>query len=376
MGLRYIQAGRPDGDITVDTILTANITAGLLAAENEPFLTPVCKIMKAMFGAVRETASVRKEVMDLVEHCVGISKCVVDSARVGTMPPSIQEKLGKFKAEVEAVVGFTGTTGQQKSGSCCKLTYSTRNGDIPAKHKQWLRKFLDHMLRQGIAGERTHHGPPGGRLAEVPFGAPPLPDTYVRRVEDKMVVSELIDPQRPASKLHYLWGKGGVGKSLMASSVVRDQRTLRRFAQGVFWINVGGVEEATELPLEQLALQFANSRAGRGHAYGGGLKAAEHITRYLRLARGNRRCLVVLNNAQRDEVVEAFADTGFHLLITTRERREAPPRCSGEYTKVPEMAMGDALKVLQRASDPIEALNKAEAKKVSLLEWGNLGRAL
>jgi len=48
-----------------------------------------------------------------------------------------------------------------------------------------------------------------------------------------------------------LHGQGGVGKSVLAAAVARDEMVRRRFPDGVFWVTIG---EAGDVLAAQLAL--------------------------------------------------------------------------------------------------------------------------
>lgn len=204
-------------------------------------------------------------------------------------------------------------------------------------------------------------------VAQIPYGTPDLPNTYAERSLYETVVSYVIDPERLPVESICLYGKEGGGKTTMASWVVRDIRTRLRFSDGVFWVSVGpeGRHQVTSL-LGNLAQQFTRG-PGLGidkHVYDIG--ASLEIIHYLRYIQGERRCLVVLDDVWHTEVIQAFGQTGFHLLVTTHTRFVIPPKWSGKFAEVGEMHEKEALRLLSLASGAeMSLLPEEEAKQVS-----------
>ncbi len=66
-----------------------------------------------------------------------------------------------------------------------------------------------------------------------------LPDHYVvRKAElDRIIVKLLAEAsfRKPATKRIYLWGMGGVGKTVLAKAVALDQEVQAYFRDGVLW---------------------------------------------------------------------------------------------------------------------------------------------
>lgn len=338
-------------------------------------------VAKGLVGAMREAAGAHEEVIGLLEYSLAISRCVIDAACCRVLPPAVQEIVKDLMAEMEAVTRFAYNSHTQTGCRFWKLISRASNRETAAEHKAKLRKMLRLMVASLVVCPHWV-----SEDAKVPHGAPTLPQTYVRRPVSELVVEDLTNVQRQASKAHCLWGMGGSGKSLMASSVVRDSRTLSIFKQGIFWLPVGAVEkDNVAMALGQLAQQLAGTAAGKGFQYSGGLNCAEDVIRHLKRVTRTRRCLVVLDNVWDVEVVNAFVGTGFHLLITTRDRSVVSRCCSGEYTQVGDMTEEEALCLLKRASGAAGPLPEVEAKLVrvarrvvhvyhetaSAMAWGN-----
>lgn len=115
----------------------------------------------------------------------------------------------------------------------------------------------------------------------------------------------------------------------MASPVVRDDPTLSSFRQGIFWLSSGSTrKQHLSLLVEYLERKLAHAFAPVARELGNldDLKTTGEMSRRLRSARGNRRCLLVLDGLQEVEVLNVFAEAGFHLLVTAHERSVVPPR--------------------------------------------------
>ena len=106
---------------------------------------------------------------------------------------------------------------------------------------------------------------------------------------------------------------GGIGKSVLAAALARDDEVRTAFPDGVFWLTFGReVDPRTRQAelvraLGEAAPAFDSWRDGR--AYLSELTAA-------------RACLVILDDVWREEHAEAFTrlGDGCRLLVTTRDR--------------------------------------------------------
>lgn len=205
-------------------------------------------------------------------------------------------------------------------------------------------------------------------LAAVPRHAPILPRVYIhRKLLVEKVVVDLVNPGRLASAAHSLVGTGGGGKSLLASSVVRQERVLSSFKQGVFWFSVGPrSKEDVVLLLENLARELSTAPGVTRHTCPHNFENTQHVIAHLSETRnrGDLRCLVVLDNVWDAEVVSAFGGTGFHLLVTTRKRSVISPMCTGACTEVGDMTPEQALEVLGKASQAAGPVPEVEATQV------------
>ncbi|CAM9824836.1 unnamed protein product, partial [Ectocarpus sp. 12 AP-2014] len=379
LGVRYQDVADGGGDLTVATILAFNVASGLINAANETVLAPVFVVLNGLLGAVQGAAAAREEVVELARYCVGMSRCLLDAAKAGDMPESIKSTLEEFKGEMEAVGRFVQTYGTRSSGCCWRrMVLNAHDRDTAAGHKRKLNDLLDAVLaglaaqtNQGltqIKGMILGRDPPSlGTLAEIPREAPVLPTTYVQRTAMlEEVVGDLTRPQRSASGTHCLLGMGGGGKTLIASSVMRDDRVRARFKHGIFWVPVGREAKDVALLLEHLAVELSRVPTDKPRSCPNRFSGAEEALRHLSSVcdEDGLRCLVVLDNVWNVEVVNAFASTGNHVLVTTRQRAVISPVHSGKWTEVGDMSEEDALEVLRKASQADGPLPAEEARQV------------
>ena len=378
LGLKWEQAADAGGDVTVEAVLAFNVVSGLIDAANETVLAPAFVVLKGLLSAVQGAAAARGEIVELIQYCVGISTCLLEAAKAEDMPPSVAFTLGEFKGEMDAVGKFAQTYGTRSGGCCSKMVLNSHDLDTAAGHKQKLKDLLDTVLI-GLASQTNRNvneiikmildrDPPRlTPLAEIPRDAPILPPTYVQRTAlVEAVVHDLKDPQRSARQTHCLLGMGGGGKTLVASSVVRDDRVRAIFKNGVFWVPVGREgKDATRL-LEFLAFELARAPTETPHVCPRRFESEEEVIRHLSAVQGSNglRCLVVLDNVWSVEVVNAFARTGFHVVVTTRQKTVISPAHSGLCTEVGNMSEEDSLKVLRKASGADGPLPAQAAREV------------
>ncbi|CAN0313189.1 unnamed protein product, partial [Ascophyllum nodosum] len=74
-------------EVTVEMVLASNVTQGVVESASKTILAPAFEVLKGLIGAVQDVATAREEVLELVKYCVGISKCLVDAAKGGQLPP-------------------------------------------------------------------------------------------------------------------------------------------------------------------------------------------------------------------------------------------------------------------------------------------------
>jgi WD40 repeat protein len=154
---------------------------------------------------------------------------------------------------------------------------------------------------------------PGGALYDVPQ----LPDEYVHRDEvgrlRAALASSGVGTVGITGRAVGLHGQGGIGKSVLAAAVARDEPVRALFPDGIWWVTVG---ERADLVALQLAL------LERLHAVRPQLRSIDACARQLRETLVARRCLLVVDDVWSTNAARAFDVVGAQgrVLYTTRDR--------------------------------------------------------
>ncbi|GEM_PF-2558801 len=165
-----------------------------------------------------------------------------------------------------------------------------------------------------------------------------------------------------------LHGMGGIGKSVLAAELGRDEDIGRAFPDGVIWVDVGRNPQITECQAAVAeALQvdmtiFENQRQGQ--------------TRLSRLL-ADKSCLLILDDVWQVSHVEPFDALGpdCRMLITTRDERVVTGT-GADICRVDILGEEQALELLRRSSQtPPEQPLPPEANDVAK-ECGYLPLAL
>ena len=373
-------------DVTVEMVLASNVTQGLIEAASKTVLAPAFSVLKGLIGAVQNAATAREEVLELIKYCACISKCLVDAAKVDHLPPHLITKLEEFQNEMEAIKKFVEGFGAQR-GRLHNLMHGSRHRSTAAKHKNKLKDILNAVVIGSIIDTNKavdtitkrlqDLDPPClNDLADIPLAVPSLPEAYVNRTGiQKKAVDGLVNEERNATATVALWGMGGGGKTVLASSVVRDNRVRSSFNHGIFWFHFGQEGKAFVAPiLGQLARELAAAPTDTPilcpNKFHSTDEAARHVFATIELK--HLRCLVVLDNIWDVEVVNAFANMGIHVLVTTRERTVIPPMNRGVMVEVGDMEEEEGLELLKKTSHAHGHL-PTEAKQVFASLVGQVG---
>ena len=342
-------------------VLASNVTQGLIKPASKTVLAPAFEILKELIGAMQDAATAGEEELELITYCVGISKCLVDAAKGDHLLPRMITKLEEFQCEMGAIKKFVEAFGAPR-GFFRKFILGSRHRSTATKHKSSLEDILnavviDHIIDTNRAVNTIRRmvkdrDPPRLKgLADIPPAVPSLPKAYVERIAmQEKAVSVLVNEERNATATVALWGMGGGGKTVLASSVVRDNRVQSSFRDGMFWFNFGQKGEASVARiLGQLARELAVTATDTPilcpNKFDSADEAARHVSTTIKS--NNLRCLVVLDNVWNMEVANAFANTGIHVLVTTRERTVIPPMY---LVEVGDMEEEEGLELLRKTS--------------------------
>ena len=157
------------------------------------------------------------------------------------------------------------------------------------------------------SGETT---PPLAPESKATGNLPPLSAPFVGRHSELAQIAERL--AEPSTRLLTIVGPGGMGKSTLA--VQAGRAAAERFADGVWFIPLAGMESAEQLPSAILA--------ALGVPAGGGASPRQQLTAHL----SHKQCLLILDNFE--DVLpgaEWVADllracSQVKVLVTSRER--------------------------------------------------------
>ncbi|WP_228369600.1 NB-ARC domain-containing protein [Methanothrix harundinacea] len=111
-----------------------------------------------------------------------------------------------------------------------------------------------------------------------------------------------------------LHGMGGIGKSVMAAAVARDEETQRAFPDGILWLTLG-----INPKLLQRQSDLAVMLGDVPHAFNDIQEGKSHLSSLL----ADKVCLIILDDVWNVEHVEGFniLGSGSKMLITTRDAK-------------------------------------------------------
>jgi hypothetical protein len=158
----------------------------------------------------------------------------------------------------------------------------------------------------------------GGPLVErrIPSVAIPPTPPYLARREILLAQARttLLEPGRTdMARMVGLVGMGGVGKSVLARTLARDEQIRHAFQNRIFWIELGPAPDLLARQCE-LAEAFRDPRAPA-------IDWQQELARLNTLLAGTA-CLVILDNVWKREHLRAFQllEPKSALLVTTRKR--------------------------------------------------------
>ena len=190
---------------------------------------------------------------------------------------------------------------------------------------------LIERLSAAPAAQPTHEGEyapglllelPGrvGALSAIDEGelvdVPPLPLGFVDRSELAVARVKLfgegtgaLGVTAPGLGLH---GQGGIGKTVLAAAIARDDDVRRHFPDGVLWVTLGQDVDIVAAQRELLI------RLGADADVRTAIEAKSALARTL----ADRQCLLIVDDVWSGAAAVAFRVTGRHgrVLYTTRDR--------------------------------------------------------
>ena len=155
-----------------------------------------------------------------------------------------------------------------------------------------------------------------GRL----FYVPPLPPNFIPRSADLKKAKEAIISGAEGDaaitgtfRSAGLQGMGGIGKSVLAAALTRDEQVRRAFKDGIVWIGLG--QQADLLNSQIKAIRALDPDHGPVADISAGRSELERISR-------QKHCLLILDDVWRMEQLWAFDGLGpeCRMLFTTRDQ--------------------------------------------------------
>jgi WD40 repeat protein len=147
--------------------------------------------------------------------------------------------------------------------------------------------------------------------------APPLPRNYVARPEALASLRDAVvtDEPGPSVALTALEGMGGIGKTILAQALSRDEAVQNAFPDGIVWTTVG------REPAYDLTTRIQEVRRALGDEPGADESELHSIDRYRTLMR-DKAALVIVDDVWRSEDVGPFLAESRRskILFTTRSR--------------------------------------------------------
>jgi hypothetical protein len=145
--------------------------------------------------------------------------------------------------------------------------------------------------------------------------APPLPGNFIERPEALAMLRRrlITDGSGPTIAVTALRGMGGIGKTVLAQDLARDEIVQEAFPDGIIWITAGK-ESAYNL-----TVRMSEVLRALGDTPTEGVTELESINRYRTLIQ-DKAALIIVDDVWRAEDVEPFraSSTRSRLLFTTR----------------------------------------------------------
>ena len=184
------------------------------------------------------------------------------------------------------------------------------------------------------------------------FNVPTLPDNFLPRPEDLAPLKQAVLCQSKqavavtgkavvSGQNVSIQGMGGIGKSVLATALIRDENVRKAYPEGLFWVSLGQKPNLVALQTN-LATDLGDVKPNFTDANDG--KAA--LGRLLK----DKRCLVMLDDiwdlAHYNAAFDALGEQ-CQLLLTTRDNGIAN-RLSAFSYPLEELENTIALELLQR----------------------------
>jgi hypothetical protein len=186
------------------------------------------------------------------------------------------------------------------------------------------------------------------QATRVPFMAPPLPVSFVRRPQEfDAIVGKVLDDkkQNPRGEPVVLFGSGGFGKTTLTTSLCHDDDVIAACDGGILWVTLG--EQPS--PLRELSKLYA-ALTGESRTFYDADDAAIQVFAKLE----NKRCLLVIDDVWDLEHVKPFlrAAPETTRLLTTRLVQVAGEIAGKDYrVPIAELTVDQSVELLTSRLD-------------------------
>jgi hypothetical protein len=206
------------------------------------------------------------------------------------------------------------------------------------------------------------------------IGVPSLPANFLPRSEDLEVIKRALMVEEckttaitGASSIG-LHGMGGIGKSVLAAAVARDEEIRRHFPDGILWLNIGTGPKITRRQSD-----LAGMLDGKPHLFEDSIQGQTVLSILL----ADKACLIVLDDVwHAGDVWVLLSDVGpgNRILITTRDASIITALGGREYT-LELLSDTQSRELLARCSGTAVDVFPTEADEI-IRQCGNLPLAL
>ena len=337
----------------------ATSAGGLLDIASVGPLTPVCQAFKALIEAAGGAAEVREKLRELISWCAFLVRIFIKRG-------STVDALSDLGSSLEDFVSTTNKLAERAKVLASRpkikaLLWHRKDAKELAAYEGKLRNIWTNVRGVAILEVRERleemRPPRLEQMAAVPTGALALPDSHVERsaLTGEVVQSIAGADAATNSAAHLLLGMGGGGKTVLASSIVRNEAVRKYFRQGIFWVRVGqGGKDQLQALFQGLAREVGAARTDTPHGVPNVFTSLDETIQHLAAVSRSDSLprLVVLDDVWEREVVDALLPSGLVLLVTSRDRSVA---VRAGCTEVGDMTDDEALALLGRASESIES---------------------
>ncbi|MEO1528526.1 MAG: NB-ARC domain-containing protein [Planctomycetota bacterium] len=221
-------------------------------------------------------------------------------------------------------------------------------GRLPRRHRRGPRTthLWDHGRKPQL-GRATDS--PGHTInKDASLRSPALPPNFIRRDELLNEVVELILAESAQTiaitgkQTVGVYGMGGIGKTVLATSVASDERVKERFTDGVHWITVGDSPNIASLQ-SSIAAKF-----GKQTSFPDGETGNAELRELL----NDKNTLLILDDVWKRDHATLLDVVGAHgrILITTRDARILTGVGASKEVRVEELSDDQAIALLEEWS--------------------------